>query len=291
MSHPMLRLLDGSAGTSPELGDEVKVLQTLLKQDGFAVDVDGVFGPETESAVKRFQAEHGVADDGVVGPGTWAALTGTAPPADPASVLLTTYAPNNASLLAQLNEATKYKGLIDAAAAQSGLSAALIGGIGSRESGWGLTVKPVGPGGTGDVAARRAPTQFRAGPLPPDGLGYGRGLMQIDYDSQELARTGNWQDPAQNIPAGCKILTGFRDLLQHRTSLTGADLIRASVASYNSGPGRVLTAIQSKQDVDFFTAGRDYSKDVLNRAGWFQLKGWTSAGPAAESVAARAAAG
>ena len=63
MLHPMLRLLDGSAGTSPELGDEVKVLQTILKQDGFAVDVDGVFGPETESAVKRFQAEHGVADD------------------------------------------------------------------------------------------------------------------------------------------------------------------------------------------------------------------------------------
>jgi peptidoglycan hydrolase-like protein with peptidoglycan-binding domain len=286
MLHPMLRLLDGSAGTSPELGDEVKVLQTILKQDGFAVDVDGVFGPETESAVKRFQAEHGVADDGVVGPGTWAALTGTSPPADPASVLLTTYAPNNASLLAQLNEATKYKAVIGAAAAQSGLSAALIGGIGSRESGWGLTLKPAGPGGTGDLAARRAPTQFRTGPLPPDGLGYGRGLMQIDYDSQELARTGNWQDPTQNIPAGCKILTGFRDLLQRRTSLTGADLIRAAVASYNSGPGRVLTAIQSQQDVDFFTAGRDYSKDVLNRAGWFQLKGWTT-----ESVAARAAAG
>jgi peptidoglycan hydrolase-like protein with peptidoglycan-binding domain len=274
VSHAMLRLLDGSANTSPELGDEVKVLQTILKQDGFAVDVDGVFGPETESAVKRFQAEHGDADDGVVGPGTWAALTGGVAP-DPAKVLFTTYAPNNGSLLAQLNEATKYKGLIDAVAAQSGLSAALIGGIGSRESGWGLSLKPAGPGGTGDSAARRAPTQFRTGPLPPDNLGYGRGLMQIDYDSQELARTGNWQDPAQNIPAGCKILTGFRDLLQHRTSLTGADLIRAAVASYNSGPGRVLTAIQSKQDVDFFTAGRDYSKDVLNRAGWFQLKGWT----------------
>jgi hypothetical protein len=286
VSHAMLRLLDGSAGTSPELGDEVKVLQTILKQDGFAVDVDGVFGPETESAVKRFQAEHGVADDGVVGPGTWAALTGTAPPADPAAVLVTTYAPNNVSLLAQWNEATKYKAVIDAAAAQSGLSAALIGGIGSRESGWGLTVKPAGPGGTGDLAARRAPTQFRAGPMPPDGLGYGRGLMQIDFDSQELARTGNWQDPEQNILAGCKILKGFRDLLQHRTSLTGAELIRAAVASYNSGPGRVLTAIQSQQDVDFFTAGRDYSRDVLNRAGWFQLKGWTT-----ESVAARAAAG
>ena len=47
---------NGSAGTSPELGDEVKVLQTILKQDGFAVDVDGVFGPETESAVHTIPA-------------------------------------------------------------------------------------------------------------------------------------------------------------------------------------------------------------------------------------------
>jgi peptidoglycan hydrolase-like protein with peptidoglycan-binding domain len=275
VSHPMLRLLDGSADTSPELGDEVKTLQTILKQDGFAVDVDGVFGPGTESAVKSFQAEHGIADDGIVGPGTWAVLTGTAPPADPASVLPTTFPPNYPSLLAQLNEAVKYKAIIDTAAAQSGLSASLIGGIGSRESGWGLSLTPPGPGGTGDLAARRAPTQFRTGPLPPDGLGYGRGLMQIDFDSQELARTGNWQDPVQNISAGCKILTGFRNLLQQRTSLTGTALLQAAVASYNSGPGRVLSAIQNNQDVDFFTAGRNYSKDVLNRAGWFQMKGWT----------------
>lgn len=274
MEHPVLRLFDGFDHTSPELRDEVRELQTLLNRDGFSLNVDGVFGQETESAVKRFQSEHGLADDGVVGPLTWSALTGTEPP-DPSKVLLTTFPPNDPSLVAQLNEATKYKGFVDEASVQSGFQAPLIAGIGSRESHWGLALKPPGPAGTGDFGERSFPTQFRSGPMPPDGGGFGRGLMQIDFDAQEFARTGNWQDPLQNILIGCKILTGFRDLIQRKTDLAGIALLQAAVASYNAGPGNVLRTIQDGRDVDFYTAGRNYSKDVLNRAGWFQLKGWT----------------
>ena len=274
MSHPVLRLFDGSDGTSPELSGEVKQLQTLLIRDGFPVNLDGVFGPDTESAIKRFQGEHGLSDDGVVGPLTWSALEGAAPP-DISKVLLTTFAASDPSLLAQLNEATKYKALIDTAATQTNLDPCAIGGIGSRESHWGLALKPAGPSGTGDFAQRRFPTQFRTGPLPPDGAGFGRGLMQIDFDSQEFARTGGWTDPGQNVLMGSKILAGYRDLLQRKTTLTGPALLQAAVASYNCGPGNVLRAIQDGRDIDFYTAGRNYSKDVLNRAGWFQLKGWS----------------
>lgn len=50
-------------------GDEVKTLQHALK-----IIEDGVFGPATEKAVQAFQAEHGLRQDGMVGPQTRAAL-------------------------------------------------------------------------------------------------------------------------------------------------------------------------------------------------------------------------
>lgn len=274
MGHPVLRLFDGSDNTSPELHEEVKELQTLLNKDGSSLVVDGVFGRDTESAVTRFQSEHGLVDDGVVGPLTWAALTGGEPP-DLNKLFLTTFPPDDPSLVSQLNEAGKYRRFIDNASAQTGIQAPLLGGIGSRESHWGLALRPPGAAGTGDFAERRFPTQFRNGPLPADGEGFGRGLMQIDFDAQEFARTGNWRDPEQNILTGCRILVNFRNLVQRKTDLTGAALLQAAVASYNAGPGNVLRAIQGEQDLDFYTAGRNYSKDVLNRAGWFQMKGWS----------------
>ena len=43
-------------------------------QRALAVPADGVYGPVTRRAVKRFQARHGLAVDGVVGPQTLAAL-------------------------------------------------------------------------------------------------------------------------------------------------------------------------------------------------------------------------
>jgi len=56
-------------------GEVVTYLQQLLDQLGCDPGgVDGIFGPNTERAVKEFQTNQGLAADGVVGPKTWAAL-------------------------------------------------------------------------------------------------------------------------------------------------------------------------------------------------------------------------
>jgi peptidoglycan hydrolase-like protein with peptidoglycan-binding domain len=56
-------------------GEAVTRLQEGLHQLGYdAGAVDGIFGPNTERAVKEFQTNNGLAADGVVGPKTWTAL-------------------------------------------------------------------------------------------------------------------------------------------------------------------------------------------------------------------------
>lgn len=55
-------------------GEAVAALQRLLRAQGFALAVDGAFGPATELAVARFQSGSRLPQDGVVAAATWAAL-------------------------------------------------------------------------------------------------------------------------------------------------------------------------------------------------------------------------
>ncbi len=55
-------------------GETVKVIQQRLRVLGYTVGVDGDFGPGTANAVAAFQKKNNLGSDGVVGPGTWAAL-------------------------------------------------------------------------------------------------------------------------------------------------------------------------------------------------------------------------
>jgi flagellum-specific peptidoglycan hydrolase FlgJ len=69
-------------------GDDVKIKDLPTLQQGVTdhknaviavqaivgVDTDGVFGPVTRDAVKDWQKKHGLADDGIVGPLTWAKM-------------------------------------------------------------------------------------------------------------------------------------------------------------------------------------------------------------------------
>jgi len=40
-------------------GEEVRLLQQLLRHDGEGLSIDGVFGPRTERAVRHAQRKHG----------------------------------------------------------------------------------------------------------------------------------------------------------------------------------------------------------------------------------------
>jgi peptidoglycan hydrolase-like protein with peptidoglycan-binding domain len=77
---PTMQLLDASIRSLPTLrfgdsGESVRVLQRILRSNGYPVTVDGSFGALTESAVKAFQTRRGLVADGVVGPKTWRELT------------------------------------------------------------------------------------------------------------------------------------------------------------------------------------------------------------------------
>lgn len=57
-------------------GVYVRYLQQKLVAKLYpAGTADGIFGANTENAVRQFQQENGLADDGIVGPLTWAKLT------------------------------------------------------------------------------------------------------------------------------------------------------------------------------------------------------------------------
>ena len=59
------------------VGSDVVLCQQILRANGYDIGsygVDGKYGKQTEAAVKKFQDEHGLVVDGIVGVKTWAML-------------------------------------------------------------------------------------------------------------------------------------------------------------------------------------------------------------------------
>ena len=174
-----------------------------------------------------------------------------------------------------LREAEKYRQIIYDASQTSGVfKPSLIAGIIHEESMFGILLTPRGPEGTGDHTPRN-------GRNPDDGLGWGRGLMQIDYASWEFARTGNWRDPMENIMFGVNLLKGLYDALRSDLRVKDNLVLPGALAAYNCGLSRARKAIYNGMDVDFYTSRDkdsgprgDYSKDVLRNANDFIENGW-----------------
>ena len=51
-------------------GSDVRELEAALTREGYAIDQDGVFDEGLEAALKSFQRDFGLVDDGIAGPAT-----------------------------------------------------------------------------------------------------------------------------------------------------------------------------------------------------------------------------
>lgn len=123
-------------------------------------------------------------------------------------------AKSQAFLAALPARARPYGALILQVAAESGVSPLIIYALGEQESRWGAALAA---DGTGDFTPRSAATWGFA--MPPDGGGWGRGLMQIDYTA---AQKLDWRDPLTNIRAGVAILKTKMTELSSQVSLSSA---------------------------------------------------------------------
>lgn len=91
--------------------------------------------------------------------------------------------------------------------------------------------------------------------------GHGRGIFQLDDRSHTIPDPFPVEEQAETAA----------HMLHGLIEQWPGD-IRAAVASYNCGAGNVLDAQRAGLDVDYYTAGRDYGSDVLERMHWLQVK-------------------
>lgn len=205
--------------------------------------------------------------------------TGTSPGSGGDPRIVPLFRLDRGELMSELEIASRYGAVVDDAAIRHDLPPSVIAGLCSRRSGWGRRLTPRGPTGTADTAPRRLPNRGRASFLAPDGLGFERGLMGLDFDRHELARGPHWRDPARSIEAASAIVAAHRTTLRRRTTLQGSGLLRAALAAFEIGIERIQRAIRLGQDVDAPTLGRarygvGCGRDVLAKAGFFQSHGW-----------------
>lgn len=184
----------------------------------------------------------------------------------------------------------------EAAAASNPVTPYLLLGICFAESNFGLALKPPGPKGSGDYIPRPCtpdrdkrmathplpgvarkvlpggiPARKIAGPCEawvPTSTGWGCGLLQFDYEAHfEFCKSGAWMDPPRIFDQAAKLLLQGRKTLQQKCpGLTGADLDRAMIASYNAGAGRVAKAVLAKQPLDSVTFHPGYVKKICDKA-------------------------
>ena len=81
----------------------------------------------------------------------------------------------------------------------------------------------------------------------------------------------------EGLRKGAEIFAKKREYLRNRfPQLTPNELMTATLSAYNAGEGAVGRALHRGASTDSVTTGKDYARDVLNRASVFanQLPHW-----------------
>ena len=108
--------------------------------------------------------------------------------------------------------------------------------------------------------------------------GYGHGPMQIDKRSFPAwceAWSAGKLKLEEGIVQGCEVLRLKRRSIDRLMPEMPLELrLRAAIAAYNCGEGNVRRAYRAKKDLDVYTTGKNYSKDVLERAEYYASHGF-----------------
>ncbi|XP_054830954.1 lysozyme g-like [Eublepharis macularius] len=139
----------------------------------------------------------------------------------------------------------KYKTMIKNVSQKTGIDAAVIAGIISRESHAGTVLKD----GWGDH-------------------GNGFGLMQVDKRYHKTV--GTWDSEAP-ISQGASILCDMINRIAKKfPQWTKEQQLKGGISAYNAGPCNV----QSYDKMDIGTTGNDYANDVTARAKFYKIQSY-----------------
>ena len=249
------------AGGRLEFGDRGPEVEDLQRMLGFN-NVDGVFGPMTLKQLTLFQGAFNMTESGVLDLQTYSKISSVMTSGTNRNAILFGQVGRGASSgtawqdrlpggqnssvkMAQNDEyrVMQHKAALEQAASRYNIPAAVLAAIASRET--------------------RGGSQLNDEGYSIYGGNDGFGLMQVDAGHH--TPTGG-PTSQEHIEQAAGILVSFRENLRSRhEDWSEAQLLKAAVAAYNCGPGR----INSISNMDGYTTGGDYSNDTWVRAQYY----------------------